>query len=224
MAHPAADIFLHAAKINRTDHRLAGSTLSLGSGTDVIVTGDLHGNRANLAKIIAYARLGEHPHRRLIIQEVVHGPLDATSGHDRSIELLLRVARLKVAHPTQVVFVLGNHDIAQVMGNEITKEGRGVCKTFVAGVEHAHGEGAAEVMAAAHEFLTSFPLAIRCPNGVFISHSLPSPNRMELAGLEILARPYTPEDFSRGKSVYEWTWGRNQTAEQLNQLAGQLGV
>jgi len=150
--------------------------------------------------------------------------VDPATGHDRSAELLLRAARLKVQHPRQVLFVLGNHDVAQVTGSEIMKGGRGVCRAFAAGVNFAFGGEGPEVLSAIEKFLLSMPLAIRCPNGVLISHSLPSPSRMKLAGTEILSRPYRDEDLRRGGPVYEWTWGRNQTAEQLDELAAKLGV
>ena len=198
--------------------------ITLEAGCDLIVCGDIHGNRTGLTKIISSAALAEDSNRRLLIQEVIHGPLDASSKMDRSVELLMRVARLKVSHPLQVLFVLGNHDIAQVTGNEITKEGLGVCKAFTEAMKAEFKDACQEVSEAVNEFLLSLPLAVRCPNGVFISHSLPAPARMIAAGLEILGQsgPYRPEDLRRGGSVYEWTWGRGQTPEQLEQLTGQL--
>ena len=224
MAHPVADIFHQAAAANVSDARRSGNVVALEAGCDLIVCGDIHGNRAGLTKIISRAALSENPNRRLIIQEVVHGPLDAASGLDRSIELLMRVARLKVSNPLQVLFVLGNHDVAQVTGNEITKEGLGVCKAFTGALKAEFPAFADEVAQAVDEFLLSLPLAVRCPNGVFISHSLPAPARMALAGVDILnqAGPYRQGDLRRGGGVYEWTWGRGQTHEQLTQLAGQL--
>jgi hypothetical protein len=219
----AADIFRQAADLNASDPRREGNVVSVEADREVIVAGDLHGNQRNLDKIIRFADLGAHEQRRLVLQEIIHGPFDA-EGPDRSIGLLLRAARLKCSHPQQVLFVLGNHDIAQVTGNEITKSGRGVCKAFTQGVAYAFEDEAADVLAAVEAFLMSLPLAVRCPNGAFITHSLPHPARMEMAGTEILRRPYAPEDLRRGHPVYEWTWGRGQTAEQVEALAGELGV
>jgi hypothetical protein len=138
--------------------------------------------------------------------------------------VLLRVARLLVRQPREVLFVLGNHDIAQVTGNEITKSGHGVCEAFTQGVAYAFEDDAADVLAAVEAFLLSLPLAVRCPNGAFITHSLPHPARMEMAGTEIFHRPYETEDLRRGHPVYEWTWGRGQTPEQIDALAEELGV
>ncbi len=224
MSNVVADIFHRAAGLNLADQRRRGNVLQIPAGREMIVTGDLHGNRKGLNKIIRHAALGSSPQRRLVLQEIVHGPLDPRTGYDRSVELLLRAARLKVDHPQQVLFVLGNHDIAQVTGNEIIKNGRSFCKAFAAGVEYCFEDQAAEVSEAMDEFLMSMPLAIRCANDVWISHSLPAAARMSLAGTDIFDRPYNREDLARGKPVYEWTWGRGQTDEQMDQLAADLGV
>ncbi|MCL2700074.1 MAG: metallophosphoesterase [Phycisphaerae bacterium] len=224
MSNAFAETFTAAARLNRQDARRRGNLLTLDAATtDVVLAGDIHGHRGNLAKIIEYAALGANPGRVLVLQEIIHGPPDA-NGRDRSVELLARAARLKVAHPTQVIFLLGNHDLSQVTGNEITKEGRGVCKAFTAGVEYSFGPAAAEVGPAMVDFLTSLPLAVRCPNGVLLSHSLPSASRMDKVDLAFARRDYASEEMSRGGMAYEWTWGRQQTAEQLQEIARRLGV
>jgi hypothetical protein len=223
MAHAVADIFRQAAQVNRTDSRRHGNVVTLAPDDEVLYAGDIHGHRENFAKIVAAADLTRKAPMRLVVQEVIHGPLDA-EGQDRSISLLMRLARLKLSHPRQVLMLLGNHDVAQVTGNEITKAGMGVCETFVRGVRASYAGDADEILAAANELLLSMPLAARCPNGVWMSHSLPSPSRMAAGGMEILDRPYGREDLQRGGCVYEWTWGRGQTPEQLETLAHQLGV
>jgi len=219
-----AETFTTAAGLNRQDPRRRGNLLTFDHTIDeVLLAGDIHGHRANLAKIIEFSALGANPGRALVLQEIIHGPLDA-NGRDRSVELLAKAARLKVAYPRQVFFLLGNHDLAQVTGNEISKEGHGVCKAFAAGVEYSFGPAAEEVMPALLDFLTSMPLAIRCSNGVLLSHSLPSATRMEKVDLTFPRRDYTNEEMSRGGMAYEWTWGRQQTPEQLQEIARRLDV
>jgi len=224
VASIAADIFRQAAARNLEDPRRTGNTVELGSGCQVIVAGDLHGNRVNFTKILSHAALGKVAGRRLVVQELLHAPPDPRTGQDRSVDMLLRAAKTKIEHPDAMLFVLGNHDIAQITGNEITKDGHAVCKSFDEGIRFAFGDDAAEVREAVYEFLRSLPLAIRCVNRVLITHSLPTPSRSELAGVEILTRPSRDEDFFRGKPIYEWTWGRGQTDEQLDQLAATLDV
>ena len=224
MPSAAADIFRQAAELNSHDERRRGNVIELEAGCDVIVTGDMHGNRKALGKVISYFNRPSSLPRRLILQEIIHGPLDQASGHDRSVELLLRSARLKMDRPKEVIFLMGNHDLAQVSGAEIAKEGRHSCRAFAEGVRFAFADEAEEVLAAICDFLRSLPLAVRCPNGVMITHSLPSPGRMKAAGLDILNRPYRNEDFLGGGALYEWTWGRAHSDEQIDSLAAELGA
>jgi len=225
VACPIADIFREAADLNVADPRRNGNTVRIEPGCEVIATGDLHGHRANLMKIVSYTDLGAREDRRLVLQEIVHAPPDPRTGHDRSVDVLLRAARLKISHPKQVLFILGNHDVAQATGNEITKAGRGVCEDFAAGVLYACGEDdAPEVLEAITTFLLSTPIAVRCPGGVWISHTLPTPQRMEHAGRDVPEAPYGSADLRRGGRVYEWTWGRRQTPEQVDDLAQHLGA
>ncbi len=219
-----AEIFRQAADSNRRDSRRKGNLIQLDDPSEIVIAGDIHGHRPNLAKVLDYADLPRHPARILVLQEIIHGPLDERTGLDRSAELLMRAARARLSCPN-LLFVLGNHDLAQVAGNEITKEGRGVCKAFSLALADAFGTEAGQVGEALNEFLLSSPLAIRCPRGLLVTHSLPSPRRMELAGLDILAADgYTDRDVRRGGGAYEWTWGRNQTPAQLDDLAAKLGV
>lgn len=224
MACGAAEMFHQAAEICTGDARRKGNVIHLEGEDDLLVSGDVHGHRRNLTKIIQAADLANHPRRRLVLQEIIHGPPDARSGQDRTVDMLLRAVRLQVQHPQQVLFVLANHDLAQVTGNEIAKQGRGACKAFTEGVQYAFGDEADEVSQALNAFLLAQPLAVRSAGGVHVSHSLPAPDRMELGGVEILDRPYQPDDLRRGGPVYEWTWGRNQTPEQLAELADALDV
>ena len=219
-----ADIFRQAAELVTSDPHREGNMVHPGSPEQVVIAGDIHGNRENFTKILSYASSAGDSPPTLILQEIIHGPQDIRTGVDRSVELLLRAARLKISSPVNVHFLLGNHDVAQFTGSEITKEGTGVCRGFVEGVNFIYGNDAPEVLDAVIEFCRSFPLAIRFDNRVMVSHSLPSPNRAELGGTEILNRPSQEADFLRGKPVYEWVWGRNQTPEQLEELSEKLDV
>lgn len=218
-----ADIFREAVRLNAEDARREGNLIALDTACELLVCGDIHGNRRGLAKVIAHADLKANPRRHLVLQELTHGPPDPGTGHDRSVELLLRAARLKAALPNRLLFIMGNHDVAQLSGAEITKDGRGVCKAFADGVLFAFPNDGPEVFDAVRQFMRSCPLAVRC-GGTMISHSLPSPSRMDEHSTEILTRPLTDEDLLRGGAAYNWTWGRKQTDEQLDELADRLGV
>ncbi len=201
-----------------------GNVINVPAEKEIIVSGDLHGNRNNLHAILEYADLSVHPERVLILQEIIHGQEDPATGHDRSFEPFMRALRAMSQHPQQVLMVMGNHDLAQITDKEITKHGRGSCKAFNAGVLYEFEDQGPEILDALSKFLYCLPLAVRSPGGVFFTHSLPAPNRMRPEMLEILQRESDPEDLVRPGPVYEWTWGRNQTPEQIDRLAEQLGV
>jgi len=224
MACAAVDIFRRAAELNRDDERRQGSVIVLDSPCRVVCSGDIHGYRSALTKIASYAKLSADPSCRLIFQEILHGPPDDQAGQDRSIELMMRAARLKIEHPQQVLFVMGNHDLAQVSGSEISKYGHGVCKAFERGVAFAFEDSAREVMEALADFFESLPLAIRCPNGVLISHSAPSPGKFDDECIEILSRTVTQGDMQRNAPAYNWVWGRRHNEEHLEALATALDV
>ncbi len=217
-------MFRRAAAMVRQDPRRRGNVVELTAPREVVVAGDLHGNRAALDKVLRYARPGAVDGPALVLQELIHGPPDEKSGQERSVELLVRAVRMMVEHPQQVLFLMGNHDLAQATGAEILKTGGSVCKDFVRGAEYCFGEAAGEVLEAAGELFLALPLAVRTPNGVWMSHSLPSPARTTPEILNVLHRPYEASDFRRGGGVYEWTWGRGQKPEQIEALAAELKV
>lgn len=219
----AAEIFRQAAQLIEDDPARHGNCVRVGSPGRVVVAGDIHGHRGNLQRILAYAKPSHCEPPMLILQELIHGPIDS-EGRDRSAEVMLQAAQAKMDRPEKVLYLMGNHAMSQITGSEITKHGHGVCKAFVEGIRHKFGSEAPDVFPAVMRFCRSLPLAIRFDNGVHVSHSLPSPNRMIYADPGILDRPYEDEDFRRGGPAYEWTWGRNQTPEQLEGLAEALDV
>lgn len=224
MPHPVADVFAHAAERVAGDACRTGNVIAWERDEQVLYTGDIHGNRDNLSKILKFANLSQNPRRRLVLQELIHGePADPTGG-DRSFELLMRVARLKNSHPGQIFFLMGNHDVAQVTGNEIMKDGRCLCKSFEIGLEQAFGPAVAEVRDSLYAFLRALPLAARCANGMLMSHSLPSPHALPGFDWSILDRPYADADLRRGGAVYEWTWGRGHKPEHFTQVTERLGA
>ena len=125
MTHPIAEAFTQAAELVAADANRRGNCLHFQAGLEIVYVGDIHGHRQNLAKVIRWADLGFSAERRLVLQEIIHGGPADPAGNDRSFEVLLRAARLKIAYPQQVFFLMGNHDLAQFAGGEIAKEGRG---------------------------------------------------------------------------------------------------
>src|SRR5262249_6855444 len=140
---------------------------------DVFVVGDLHGHIENFRKVLEKAQLANHPGRLLVVQELIHGPFRYPAGGDKSHQLLDLVAALKCQYPAQVHMLLGNHELAQWTGTTIAKENDDQNALFCQGIATAYGPQARAIYVAYHNLFAVVPVAIRTPNRVFISHSLP---------------------------------------------------
>ncbi|MCK4659429.1 MAG: metallophosphoesterase [Phycisphaerae bacterium] len=219
---PATDAatYRQAARENRDDPLLSGSLLLFPNYGQLVMTGDLHGHQRNLERLQTYCDLGRAGARHVILHELIHEETCFTSELDRSHELLLQAARWKCEFPEQVHFLLGNHELAQLTGREISKGGRILTTDFCCGVEQAYGEeGGREVMAAILDFLSSFPLAGRTTNRIFLSHSLPGVRDIDNFDPTVFTRPLVPEDLGDGGSVTALVWGRRQGGALLSRLS-----
>ncbi|MEN0020511.1 MAG: hypothetical protein AAF747_06490, partial [Planctomycetota bacterium] len=141
---------------------------------------------------------------------------------------LARVAAMKAAHPERVHTLLANHELAQVVGSGIVKNGVRCVDAFNAGVEYVFGSEASRVDEAIQAFIRSMPIALRCQGSrrdVLCSHSLPGPAQMQRFDATILDRDLTPEDFQPlTGSGHMMVWGRGYDAEQLEDLVERWGV
>jgi hypothetical protein len=190
-----------------------GHVVFLDTAAEVMVTGDLHGNLENFRRLLQLADLKAHSHRHLVFQELVHGPFQYPSGGDKSHQLLDLLAALKCQYPNQVHLLLGNHELAQWTGQWIAKGNRDFNELFRQGVEAAYGQSAEEIYAGYLELFTVVPLALRTPNRVFISHSLPRLARLESFDPAILEQDDPePREFLPQGSIHSLVWGRDATA------------
>lgn len=191
-----------------------GHVVTLTDCDEVLVGGDLHGHLENFKALLKRADLGQQPRRHLVLQEVVHGPFRYPLGGDKSHQLLDVVAALKAQYPRQVHFLLGNHEMSQWAGRAIEKAGEDLNGLFRAGVATAYGERTDDVYAAYQEFFAAAPLALRTPNRVFLSHSLPSARRLEGFDLAALERDELEEkDLAFGGAAHALVWGRDTSAQ-----------
>lgn len=216
----------------------------------LIATGDLHDNPVHLARLVRAAGLepgpeepadaeasdGAAPMRgatHLTLHEVIHGGR-FVNGMDFSFRALVRIAALKAGHPELVHTLLANHELSQIVGAGIVKDGINVVTAFNDAVDFTFGEEAERVHAAIGGFIRSMPLALVCePDGegdgragrILCAHSLPSPALMDRFDPDVLLRELSEEDYvPRRGSAHLMVWGREQTPEQLTELAARWGV
>ena len=226
MSQASDDIktYRRAAELNREDPYLRGSTLVFPNYGQLVVTGDLHGHRRNLERIVTYCDLEHAPGRHVVLHELLHEEPQSYTAYDMSHELLLEAARWKCEFPDSVHFLQSNHELAQLQNQGISKGGRIMTFNYVLGVQETYGSQAAEVVDAMLELLASYALAARTANRIMVSHSLPAPSAMSQFDPTVLDRVPTDEDLREGGSAYCLVWGRYQTAEMLADLAQTLEV
>ncbi|HEY7328855.1 MAG TPA: metallophosphoesterase [Gemmataceae bacterium] len=191
-----------------------GRVVSLQDVSEVFVSGDLHGNLANFRQFLTLADLARNPRRHFVLQEVIHGPYHYPAGGDKSHQLVDLMAALKCQFPRQVHFLLGNHELAQVTQRSIAKGDFDLNQCFREGVGTAYGGQAPEVYAVYKELLSVVPVALRPPNRILLSHSLPAASKLENFDPASLERDLTAEtDVVPGGSVHAIVWGRDTRAE-----------
>lgn len=218
-AQQVIDTFRQAAESNRTDPLRVGSLLRFPHYGQLVMTGDLHGHERNFEKLQRFCDLRRAAVRHVILHELLHGDPDPGNGLDTSAALLLKAAQWKIDHPEQVHFLMSNHELSQLSGDEITKGGRSVSEDFVGGVAVLYGRAHCDrVMEAIKDFLASYPLAGVTPNRVFLAHSLPNARDLPRFRPDIVDRALTREQLVDNSSVHMLVWGREHTPELLEYL------
>lgn len=224
-ANTAIETFQEAARLNNAESCRCGCTLRLPGYGQCVMTGDLHGHVKNLEKLQKYAMLDRAHSRHVVLHEMIHEDLKAPGDVDGSHELLLRAAEYKCEFPEQVHFLQSNHELAQLTGYMIAKNGRLVIQDYNDAVALAYGSAQADsVLSAMNDFIASFPAAIRTENRIWLSHSLPNVDVMSEFDTEIFQQNLTREQIEADRSIFNLVWGRRYTREQIEELAEALEV
>jgi hypothetical protein len=209
-------VYRQATALTRATRGRSGNVVAL-DADEVLVAGDLHDMPAHLKRILAVADLDRHPRRHLVLQEVVHGKSTYPDGSDRSHRTLDIIATLKTQFPDRVHLLPGNHELSQWTGRSVMKDGRELSASFEEGLIHAWGERAEEMAGAAYEFLQSLPLALRTPNRVFLSHTVPDLRHHPTFDLGVFQTPVDPEEeYPPATSLYRLLWGRDLSEAATN--------
>lgn len=200
-----------------------GCTHHLPSTGQLLVTGDLHDNPFHLSKIIKLANL-QNPTNHVVLQELIHSSGDSNVA-DLSYRMLVRVASLVIAFPSQVHPILANHELSQATGRAITKGGGELVDKFNQGVKQVFGKHAKKVLESLDKFILAMPLAVQSSSGLMCMHSLPNELLMDDFDRDILHRKLQYSDLSGSNgSAYLAVWGRQHSESQVNSLADYWNV
>ena len=209
-----------SALIRATPGRMGG-IITLKEAADVMVMGDLHGNISAFKQLLSLAALDRHPRRHLVLQELIHGSLTYPGDKgDRSHQLLDVFTALKCQYPDRVHHILGNHELSELTGRSIGKDGEGLNAKFRRGVETAYGSSAGDIHESYKTLFASLPLAIKTANRVYVCHTLPDASDVDTLDLELLkADSWPAEAMKRRGTIYALTWGRDTTPETADRFA-----
>lgn len=215
-----------AALLQRKQPGRVGKFVELTDCDEVLVVGDLHGHLANFKQVLQLAKLGEHPRRHVVLQELVHGPFRYPGeGGELSHRLVDVVSAYICQYPGRVHYLLGNHELAQWTHREIAKNNESLNNLFVLGVCTAYPEHTEEMVEAYEELFSSLPVAIRTPNRIFLSHSLPGASRLVNWTLDELRKEtFHSEDYKIGGGVHSVVWGRDTSESTVNTYLELVGA
>jgi hypothetical protein len=210
-----------ATELLRATPGRSGGLISLARAVDVMVVGDLHGNLSAFKQVLVVAALDRHPGRHLVLQELIHGQLMYPDDRgDRSHQLLDVFTALKCQYPERVHHILGNHELSELTGRSIGKDGEGLNAKFRRGVETAYGASAVAIHDSYKALFAALPLAIRTPNRVYVCHTIPDAYDLDALDLELLKADAWPEEaMKRRGTIYALTWGRDTAPETADRFA-----
>src|SRR5262249_28344717 len=127
-----------------------------------------------------------------------------------SHRLLDLVAALKCQYPRQVHVLIGNHELSQWTERSIIKNNEDLNQLFRLGVETAYDASAEAIHAAYGRLVESMPVALRTPNRIFLSHSLPGASRLDSWDLgQLQKEEHGEDDYKLGGCIHAVVWGRD---------------
>ncbi len=218
MTQEIIDICAQAAELNYAAKFRKGNILELPRQGNLIITGDLHGHRRNFEKIVTFADLQNNPGTFLVLQEILHGGPEDEFGGCLSFELFFEILHYQLQHPQQVFLVLGNHDTAIINDNNVLKAGKEMNKAMKAAMKKCYCDEYGLVMDALKKYLLSQSLAVRSPNRIWMSHSLPADRYVEDFDTGVFQKRLEPNDLKRLEPAYLLTWGRRHSNEAIEKL------
>ena len=219
MPQTIIDLLKRGAEANNADRFRRGNLLEFGAEGSLVVSGDIHGHRRNFERIVSFADLENNPDRHVILQEIIHGGPEDEQGGCLSYKLLFDAVRYKLAFPDRVHILMGNHDIAFINNSEVIKNGKEMNVSMRSALEREFRQAGTEMQLAIRQLLFSQPLAARCENRIWLSHSLPSDRHIDTFDPQVLQRELKINDLVRPGSGYLLIWGRRHSQVLLDKMS-----
>ena len=202
-------------------------TRELPSRGTLLVSTDLHGNQDDFEALRAIFERERERDRTFWVQlgDVVHGPdaegrkrrPDLHGYDDRSWEIVDGFRQLIAAHPSEVWYVLGNHDHGHVGGPHPSK----FSEDEVEALERRLSDEQRRLL---REFFGSALLAVTAPCGLFLSHGVPS-DRLTALG-QLGARSLDPSQLppDRAELLREILTSYGQSPATVTRMLAQLST
>jgi hypothetical protein len=114
---------------------------------------------------------------------------------------------------------MGNHDTTVINDSKVIKNGKEMNRALNLALEREFQQASADIKLAMRQFLLSQPLAIRCENRIWMSHSLPGNHYVSKFDEQVLHKTLEISDCIRPGSAYLLTWGRNHNQHTLDTMA-----
>ena len=219
MPQTIIDLLNKAGQACNTDRFRSGNLIHLPAGVDLIITGDIHGHRRNFERIVTFSDLADNPDRHVVLQEIIHGGPQDPEGGCLSYKLLFDIARYKLSFPDQVHIIMGNHDTTFINDSQVMKNGKEMNQPMNLALDREFQQASADIKMAIRQFLLSQPLAVRCDNRIWLSHSLPGNLYVKKFDKQILHRPLEISDCEKPGTAYLLTWGRRHSQDTLDKMA-----
>ncbi len=224
MSKAIVDLLGRGQSACETDRYRKGNIISLPGDCTLIATGDIHGHRRNYERIISYADLAKNPKTHVLLHELIHGGSEDDYGGCLSYQLLFDAIEYKLRFPDQVHFIMGNHDTTFINNTRVMKGGREMNQSLRAAMDRQFGDDSRQVKLAMRQFLFSQPLAVRCPNRIWLSHSLPSDRYAGDFDFTLFSRKLKINDVVKPGAAYVLTWGRRMSQATLDKFARVLDI
>lgn len=222
MPQTIVELLKKGAAANQADKFRKSNLIHLPAEGTLVISGDLHGHQRNFERVTTFADLAGNPDRHLVLQEIIHGGPKDSQGDCLSYRVLFDAVRLKLDFPNRVHIIMGNHDVTYITDKKVMKDGKEMNHSMCVALKREFPEDYDQIREAMRELLLSQPLAVRCENRIWLSHSLPADRHLDKFDTAIFDRQLQDEDLIKPGSVYLLTWGRKHSQSALDELANKL--